>query len=333
MKKSNLSLFDGCSVAKVAINKSKCKKLKYFSSEIDKYALKVSDKNNKEISKYRLGDMTKLDKRALLKLGKINLLIGGSSCQDFSFIGKKRGMTNSDKIEITSLKQYLKMKKDGIAFSGESYLFWEYVRILNIVKPRYFILENVKMAKKWVGIFESALGVKGVLINSSNFTAQNRERYYFTNVDIPAIEDKKVNLQDILENVVTEKYDTVKFLNEDYKICHTIKPQIRVNIARNIKEILTCTKDFHTMKIGVVGGYADNKIGLIKTTTLRAQNNATYILHRSSNTFRRLTISEREKLQGLEVGYCSNVSDTQAVKITGNSFTSDVIEHILKGIE
>ena len=94
------------------------------------------------------------------------------------------------------------MKTDGVEFDGQSYLFWEYIRILKEVKPKYFLLENVKMAKKWENIFTRELNIEPIEINSSLVSAQNRKRLYWTNIPNVSIpEDKHIQLQDILENV------------------------------------------------------------------------------------------------------------------------------------
>lgn len=320
-------------MARIAISDSGFDINKYYSSEIDKFALKVCSDNFPQDDKYCLGDMTKLKKRELLKLGKIDILIGGSSCTDFSSIGKKQGMITEQKYEITTLKKYLELKKKGVKFVGESYLFWEFVRILMIVKPKYFLLENVKMSKKWVSTFEEALGVKATIFNSSLVVPQNRERFYFTNIKgVIQPEDTNSTLDDILEDIKIDSSKADMFYNDgiEYTICHSIKPQIRNNIKNNILEILSETKNFHTMKHGVSSGFADNKIALKKSMTIRAQNNATYV--KVGNTFRRFTDIERERLQGVPDGFTSSVSSTQRVKITGNGFTVPIISHILTHI-
>jgi len=327
-----LSLFNGMSGARFALEEAELKVGEFYSSEIDRHTNKIAFKNFPEDEKNALGDMTKLTYNDLKDL-KIDLLIGGSSCIDFSSIGKKKGMQTEDEEEITSLKQYLKLKSSGVEFTGESYLYFEFLRIMNIIKPKYFLLENVKMQKRWVALFEEHLGVKGVIVNSDLLTAQNRERYYFTNISFEKPEDKNINIQDILmdgyEKIVADK---VEYDGIEYELDKSIKPQIRSHIINNIKQISECDKNFHTMKIGVTNGWADAKIALKKSMTLRAKNNAAYVLDIKNKLFRRVTPEEREILQGFKAGVTEGVVDTQRVKMLGNGFTIPIVAHILKNI-
>jgi len=133
MKKINniLSLFDGMSGGQQTFKSLGIKIENYFASEVDKYAIKVTQKNFP--STVQLGDVKNINTN---KLPKIDLLIGGSPCQSFSFAGKRNGMTVKGGEEILTLEKYLKLKKEGFEFEGQSYLFWEYVRILKEVKPK-----------------------------------------------------------------------------------------------------------------------------------------------------------------------------------------------------
>lgn len=209
-----LSLFDGMSCGQLALNRIGIKYDNYYASEIDKYAISVTMANFPNT--IQLGSVIDLDTS---KLPKIDLLIGGSPCQSFSFAGKRKGMTTTDNIEILELNQYLELKKQNFQFEGQSYLFWEYMRILNEVKPKYFLLENVTMSEKWAKILSKAIGVKPILINSSLVSAQNRERLYWTNIglrpkglfnDLESIiqqpKDKKLILRDILQDNPNPKF-------------------------------------------------------------------------------------------------------------------------------
>ena len=179
MEKINvLSLFDGISCGHIALDKAEIPINKYYASEIDKYAIKVTNKNYPET--INLGDVTTVSGELFTE--KIDLLIGGSPCQGFSQAGK---MKNFD--------------------DPRSKLFWEYVRILQEVKPKYFLLENVVMKQEWQDIISEALGVKPIMIDSSLTSAATRKRLYWTN--IPGVgqpEDLGITFGEIRERDVQE---------------------------------------------------------------------------------------------------------------------------------
>jgi len=213
-----LSLFDGMSCGQQALDRLGVKVDNYFASEIDKYAIQVTMSNYPNT--IQLGSVVNVDGH---KLPKIDLLLGGSPCQSFSFAGKRKGMATKCETEILTLEHYLELKSDGYEFEGQSYLFWEYMRLLNECKPTYFLLENVEMGEKWEKVLSKAIGVNGIHINSALVSAQNRKRIYWTNIglepsglfgDLESIiqqpKDKGILLKDILETEVDEKY----FLSE-----------------------------------------------------------------------------------------------------------------------
>jgi site-specific DNA-cytosine methylase len=150
-----LSLFDGMSCGRIALDRAGVTVSKYYACEIDKWAIKVSQKNYPDI--VQLGDVTEVDSTAL----DIDLLIGGSPCQAFSNAGNKQGFDDP-----------------------RGRLFWEYVRLLDETKPKYFLLENVSMKQEHVEVITQALGVEPVTINSDLFIDQNRKRLYWTNIPI-----------------------------------------------------------------------------------------------------------------------------------------------------
>ena len=192
-----LSLFDGISCGQIALERANIKVNKYYASEIYKNAIKVTMFNYPET--IQLGDIRNIDTK---KLPKIDLLIGGSPCTNFSSSGKRNGMTTKDKIILDTLEKYLQLKEEYCDFDGFSYLFWEYVRILKEVQPKYFLLENVKMNPKWEHIITETLGVRPIEINSSLVSAQNRVRLYWTNIpNVNQPSDKNINLVDILEDI------------------------------------------------------------------------------------------------------------------------------------
>lgn len=190
----------------------------YYASEIDKYAIAQTQLNFPDV--VQIGSVTEVD---VSKLEPIDFLIGGSPCQSFSFAGKRNGMTTTEQEEVRTLERYLELKEQGFEFEGQSYLFWEYMRILTDIRKYnpnvLFFLENVEMGKKWEAVLSQAIGLYGVHINSALVSAQNRKRIYWTNIrtrkeglfgevytDIPQPEDRGLLLKDILEQEVDEKY-------------------------------------------------------------------------------------------------------------------------------
>jgi len=209
-----LSLFDGMSCGQQALERSGVRVDNYFASEIDKYAIKVTQANYPRTK--QLGSVIDVDGYSL---PNIDLLLGGSPCQSFSFAGKRKGMSTKDEQEILTLDHYLELKSEGFEFEGQSYLFWEYMRLLKEVKPKYFLLENVIMGDKWEKILSKAIGVNPIEINSSLVSAQNRRRLYWTNIgmipgglfgDLQSIiqqpKDKGILLKDVIEEEVDDKY-------------------------------------------------------------------------------------------------------------------------------
>ena len=167
-----LSLFDGMSCGRIALGRLNIKVDNYYASEIDKYAMKVSEANYPDI--IQVGDVTQLDTSTL---PKIDLIMGGSPCQGFSFAGKQ------------------------LAFDDpRSALFFEFVRCVKELKPKYFLLENVRMKKEYLDIISEQIGVEPIMINSALVSAQNRVRYYWTNIpDIEQPKQRGIVLRDILE--------------------------------------------------------------------------------------------------------------------------------------
>ena len=141
-----LSLFDGMSCGQIALNRAGIKYDNYYASEIDKHAIQVTQTNYPNT--IQLGSVVDVN---VSELEPIDILIGGSPCQSFSFAGKRNGMTTSCSEEIYTLERYLELKQDGFQFEGESYLFWEYMRILTDIRnttPVPIPTENVGDGRK-----------------------------------------------------------------------------------------------------------------------------------------------------------------------------------------
>ena len=206
-----LSLFDGMRCGHIAFKELGIPIDTYYASEVDKWAIEQA--SHVFPGDVNLGDVRNID---VSKLKPIDVLIGGSPCQSFSFAGKRKGMSTKSEIEILTLDQYLELKEQDFEFEGQSYLFWEYMRILTDIRKYnpdvLFLLENVEMSKKWERTLSEAIGVCGVHINSARVSAQNRKRIYWTNIktkpiglfeelhsDIPQPKDKGILLKDILQ--------------------------------------------------------------------------------------------------------------------------------------
>ena len=307
MKINNvLSLFDGISCGAQALKDSNVKFNNYYSSEVDKSTIKIALHNHPEI--IPVGDVRNL-------IGKdfkgVDLIIGGSPCQNFSFCGTRKGMTTKEGIEVTSLKQYLQLKKEGFEFEGQSYLFWEFVRLVKEIKPKYFLLENVRMDKKWEDLISEILGVKPVKINSSRVVPQNRFRNYWTNIPTTVPEDRSVQLSDFIRQAVTGVgFRGVKDPKKPIKtgkVGYTVRMQIRKdNIANAIITSL---------------GNAQSGSGTGHYLTV-------------DNMIRTFKSADCEILQGLPEGYTDvpGVSENKKIHALGNGWTVPVIAHIFNGI-
>jgi len=295
-----LSLFDGISCGQIALERQGLEIDNYFASEIDKYAMQITMANYPNTK--QLGDVRNVTAE---KLPKIDLLIGGSPCQGFSFAGA------------------------GLNFEDErSKLFFEFVRLKNELKPKYFLLENVKMKQEFQDIISEQLGVKPIMINSSLVSAQNRERLYWTN--IPVIgqpKDKGILLKDIIEDGECLKDKSQTILATLYK--ENAKSMIKRNkqgllILKNIYpkkgqngNVYSIFGKCKTLSAGV--GIKGNGIG---------SSNAPKIESINADGWRKLSPLECERLQTVPDGYTKYVSDTQRYKALGNGWTVDVISFI-----
>lgn len=271
-----LSLFDGISCGQIALNRVGIKIDNYFASEIDKDAITVTQFNYPNT--IQLGDVKKLKGNML---PKIDLLIGGSPCQDLS-----------------------KAKTEGKGLVGEkSSLFYEYLRLLNEVKPKYFLLENVLMKKDYRDIITKELGVNPILINSNLVSAQNRERLYWTNIpNITIPKDKNILLKDIIKD------------------------------EHNWKQLgkWVYSKWGNQTKLDKLKLINANKSSTLTTSKTHPAN---YYLNENKSLYCNLDADEWELLQTLPQGYTKMLSESKRHKVIGNCWTVDVIVHILKGFK
>lgn len=284
-----LSLFDGMSCGQIALERVGIKVDEYYASEIDKFAIKVAKKNYP--ATIQIGDVTKID---FSKYKDIDLLIAGSPCQGFSYAGKQLNFRDE-----------------------RSKLFFEFTKALKVVKPKYFLLENVCMKKEFEDVITHILGVKPIKINSNLFTAQNRKRLYWTNIQFDTnIKDKGLLLKDVLKDTFSEK----ELLSE--------KVKERFRFVNSNSYIGTTKPSFR--KIGqrdwVYGD--ENKMGCLVATDYKQPKQ---VFH--NGVLRKISPEECEELQTVPIGYTDCVSNTQRYKMLGNGWTIDVIAHIFKGLK
>ena len=229
-----LSLFDGMSCLQIVLKELGIHYDNYFASEIEKEPIRQTMHNFPNT--IQIGDVRNVD---VSQLPYIQIIAGGSPCQSFSFAGKRAGMSTIDKIEVKTLDHYLQLKAENFEFEGQSYLFWEYMRILEDVRKYnpnvIFFLENVEMGKKWEGVLSRAIGCYPQHIDSARFSAQHRKRLYWTNISqetrgmfgekythVSLEPDKHIYIKDIVDEVVDEKY----YVSEGSKMYnHVIKRQ------------------------------------------------------------------------------------------------------------
>jgi DNA-cytosine methyltransferase len=292
-----LSLFDGMSGGNLALSKIGIKPTNYFASEIDPYAIKVTQKNFPNT--IQVGDVEKLDTSTL---PKIDLLIGGPACQSLSVAG------------------------NGSGFDGKSKVFWEYVRVLKEVKPTYFLMENVKMKKEWERVITDALGVEPIEINSNLVSAQNRKRLYWTNIpNVTVPEDRGILLKDIVEGegvfVDTEKSNAI--------IASIGRTTPREYFAKHQGQMVFVDRDkIHCLDANYYkGSNWQQYISKSRRQLVIQFIDGEYLV-------RKLTPLECEKLQTIPQNYSlvDGVSNTQRYKMIGNGWTVDVIAHLFKGL-
>ena len=319
-----LSLFDGMSCGRIALERAGIKVDNYFASEINKKSMEISKKNYPDI--IQLGNVCNIKyKDGVLYSDngsysvKIDLIIGGSPCQTFSSLGNNSG------------------------FNGKSGLFYEYVRLKEETDANNFLLENVKMKTEWKEEITEQLGVSPIELNSKNVSAQNRPRLYWSNISFATPHDLHITLSDIIEKDVDEKY----YLTDKAKVYITQKDRLKkqlVNLNGNsnhkaITLLARYTGLNGTFLVVDCNGKLDNE----KAGTLTARY-AKGVASFGGDSFvydmedigleriRRFTPTECERLQTVPEGYTEGVADTHRYEMLGNGWTVDIIAHIFKGL-
>lgn len=359
MKKYNiLSLFDGIGISHQALKQSNISVNKYFSSEIEESSIKISTKNHEQT---HLGNVMNISYSNGVLCNNIykedviiDILIGGSPCTNLSFAGKQAGLKTKCNQDILTLEQYLKFKNNGFEFEGQSFLFWEYIRILREIKPQFFFLENVVMEKRWEKIFTENLGVEPIKINSNLFTCQNRPRLYWTNIpfDIKQLPNKKITFNQIKQHSLEEKYYySDKAIN--WLVNHSYRKFLKTNKVKKLKiynndDIINAITASHCKKYSGQRFFAildkNKKYNLIQKQKIEDIYNECKLTEEFTKldvltdwekilyddyAYRYITPEECELAQGLPVGYTSGVSNTARYRAIGNGFTTDVISWFL----
>lgn len=293
-----LSLFDGMSCGQIALERADKLVERYYACEIDKPAIKVARSNYPNM--VSLGDITTTfytntgfelkGDNSWLEVSdsnhKIDLLIGGSPCQDISNLSKLRLGLEGDK----------------------SSLFFHFLRLMKETKPKYFLLENVVGNKEAINTISKLMGVRPIKISSNWVSAQNRMRYYWTNIPVNSLPKKKdIRLVDILEKDVDEKY----FLKDG-----RLKWILGDSGQKSLEKKFT-TLDPHKASC----------------LTKRGEKswNCNYVT--DNGRIRKLTPIECERLQTVPDNYTSMVEDADRYEMLGNGWTVDIIAHILKHIK
>ncbi len=315
-----LSLFDGCSGARLALARADKEVDQYFTCEIDKYASMVTKLNFPNTT--QLGDVTKVN---FEMLPKIDFLVGGSPCQDLSFA-----------------------KGNGKGLEGErSGLFYKYFEALEVLRKKNpeikFLFENVKMKQEWKDIISDKLGVQPIFINSADFSAQNRQRLYWTNITIDSWSESNVKLKDILEDGQVDR-DKSHCLDANYFKGGNLKSYFEKHRRQLVFNYIPVNKCIQVGEADVKGWDNIKRVYSPegKSPTLASGHDREPKVHVPPLKWRKLTPLECERLQTVPDNYtkCGQkddgeivlISNTQRYKMLGNGFTINVIAHILKSL-
>jgi len=336
-----LSLFDGMGCGYEALKRAGIPVTEYHAFEIDKYAIQIAKKNHPDIIHH--GEINFMTDFSRFK--GFDLLIGGSPCQSFSFAGNQLAFDDS-----------------------RGKLFFEFIRAKDEIKPKYFLLENVKMKKEFLDVISEYMGVTPVLIDSALVSAQRRKRFYWCNWNVEQPEDKGILLKDIIEDGIVDRaksycidanyfkggnpknyFDKSRrqliFIAAqrgrnivDGKRCDYLGAPTEQRIEPNLSGKSNCLTTVQKDNL-ICGGMADIKAHEQRRRVYSDEGKAPTLLtptggnYQTKVYYRNLTPIECERLQTLSDRYTEGVSNTQRYKMIGNGWTIDVIAHIFKGIK
>ena len=308
-----LSLFDGISSGRLALERAGIPVEKYYASEIDKYAIQVAQKNYPDT--IQIGDVNSINWNDYGD--SVDMVIGGSPCQDLSIA---------------------KQNREGLR-GARSGLFWRYVDALATIRPKYFLLENVaSMRNEDRDAITATLKkiypeTECIMINSALLSAQQRKRYYWTNWHVEQPQDKGILLKDILES-------GMPYNNKAHCLRAGYAPCFEHDLPRKKDEMVA-----EPVRIGELNGLGKGQANRIysvrgKSVCLNANGGGggaktglyKVDLPDGDYIIRKLTPVESERLQTLPDNWTAGVSNTQRYKAIGNGWTVDVIAWIFSQI-
>jgi site-specific DNA-cytosine methylase len=290
-----LSLFDGISCGQLALLAAGILYDKYYASEIDPVAISITQHHFPDT--IQVGDVKSLTAE---KLGTIGLILAGFPCQSFSLCGRRKGFSIDEKVKVTTLEHYLKLKAQGFEFEGTAHLFWEAIRIVKMFPKALFFFENTKMTPEWERVISRELGVKPIKVNSSLVSVQNRERYYWTNIPYTPIQDKGLKLSDIIPGAVAAGIH-----------------------GRKVKGAKVVSKRGYS--------YPETRNSYDKAYCVTTKYNSYYYIDEIKHQY---TAEHAEIFQTLPVGYTNvnGLCKTKRIKPIGNGWTIDVVSQFFKNI-
>jgi len=274
-----VSLFDGMSCGQIALERAGINVKNYYASEIDKHAIKVTQSNYPKT--IQVGDVTRAGLHNLPY--RPNLFLGGSPCQGFSYLGNQLALDHP-----------------------KSILFFEYIRVMKLIEPEYFILENVRMAQRHQDVISEHLGCEPIAINSSLLSGASRPRLYWTNIPFRHISSANISLDAIIE------WNDMSRNSASWHRWWAKNSQYQ--LSKNYSCVLNNEHKAICLTARMVASWNGN------------------LVQNPMGFYRFISPIEAERLQTVPDNYTAAVSDTQRYKMLGNGWTVDIIAHVLSGM-